>query len=218
MSKIYVKMVGAAGFEPATKRSIRLILLALILLTECLLNGCGGGADGIKVMPLDWQYQKATTEWSVYGDSSAAMLGKVWIDMSPSGNVTNYGIGGATIGDFLDAPDKYMRKKAVWLIGGNDIQRGRSTDDIVEGFFRLFATFKAERVFCVAIGPQFRNPEWDAQIIEINEHLKGMCGQGYVDSWALYKDGYLMDDGLHHTEDFDMAIIAEILWLDSVWE
>lgn len=191
---------------------------ALLFFVLFLVSCGGGGADGIRVMPLDWQYQKATTEWSIYGDSSAAMLGGVWEDWFPNEPVTNYGIGGATIGDFLDAPDKYTRKKAVWLIGGNDVQAGRSTDDIIEGYFRLFATFKAERVYCVSIGPQFRNPEWDAQILEINEYLKGMCGQGYVDSWALYQDGYIMDDGVHHTEDFDRAIIAEILWLDSVWE
>ena len=117
----------------------------------------------------------------------------------------------------INAPDKYTRKKSVWLIGGNDVQAGRSTDDIIEGYFRLFATFKAERVYCVSIGPQFRNPEWDAQIIEINEYLRGMCGQGYVDSLALYQDGYIMDDGVHHTEEYDIAIINEILRLDEEW-
>lgn len=32
------------------------------------------------------------------------------------------------------------------------------------------------------------------------------------------QDGYLMADNLHHTEEYDIAIIAEILRLDEEWE
>lgn len=191
----------------------------VLLFLALLIFGCGGGqADGIRVMPLDWQYGKATTEWSIYGDSSAAMLGNVWEDYYPTEPVTNYGIGGATIGDFLDAPDKYTRKKSVWLIGGNDVQAGRSTDAIVEDYFKLLTTYKAERVYCVGLSYQTKNPSWNAQIEEINEYLKGMCGQGFVDAYYLYQDGFLMDDGLHHTEQYDIAIINEILRLDAEWD
>lgn len=146
------------------------------------------------------------------------MLTTVWKEYYPQEPVTGYGIAGAGLKDMINAPDKYLRKKAVWLIGGNDVQGGRSTDDIVEDYFRILTTYKAERVYCVGLTPQFKQPWANAQIEEINGYIKGMCGQGYVDSWALYQDGFLMEDNLHHTKEYDIAIITEILRLDAEWD
>ena len=190
-------------------RALILFALACQLIFAC---GGGGGETGFVYIPEPAApaYTETVTEWTVIGDSTGNHFAQRW-----PGEVTNYARNGARIDLFLSHPPPNVFQKVILMVGGNNVGlNNESVDTVVEKYALLYWSIRAERVFCVGITP-FQgedgfSPAKNPRIQEINEHIKGLCGDGYIDTWPPEMTPSFTD-GVHHTADYDRQIREAIL-------
>lgn len=142
----------------------------------------------------------------------------------PKNNVINSGISGNITNDLLERMDdvyKYNPSKVFLLIGINDLNRGRSSDEILTNIQKIINNIKTHRkytkIYVESIYPINRNVFEDKDysfneditndtIKEINDKIKEMCKENnveYVDVFnnLLDSEGNLKDiytkEGLH---------------------
>jgi hypothetical protein len=152
----------------------------------------------------------------MYGDSTAWELGLRWQVYAPADEpLSNYGISGSIIDIFLAYPDPYPRDRVIIMAGINNLTR-QTVEQTVTAYWKLLLTLRANRIYCVSLSPVPSNAGITEKILEVNDAIQGMCGDGYIDSWALYDAGDSLRDGLHHADPYDRRIVDEILRRDAL--
>lgn len=145
----------------------------------------------------------------------------------PKNNVINSGISGDTTEDLLERMDdvyKYNPSKVFILIGINDLNRGKSIDEILDNIQRIVNNIKTNRkytnIYIESVYPinrnvfedkdySFNNDISNDTIKELNDRLSNLCKENsiqYVDVYnnLIDSEGNLKEDytreGLHLTD------------------
>lgn len=145
----------------------------------------------------------------------------------PKNNVINSGISGDTTEDLLERMEdvyKYNPSKVFILIGINDLNRGKSIDEILDNIQRIVNNIKTNRkytnIYIESVYPINRNVFEDKEysfnndisndtIKELNDRLSNLCKENsiqYVDVYnnLIDSEGNLKKDytkeGLHLTD------------------
>lgn len=145
----------------------------------------------------------------------------------PKNNVINSGISGDTTEDLLERMEdvyKYNPSKVFILIGINDLNRGKSIDEILDNIQRIVNNIKTNRkytnIYIESVYPINRNVFEDKEysfnndisndtIKELNDRLSNLCKENsiqYVDVYnnLIDSEGNLKEDytreGLHLTD------------------
>lgn len=145
----------------------------------------------------------------------------------PKNNVINSGISGDTTEDLLERMEdvyKYNPSKVFILIGINDLNRGKSIDEILDNIQRIVNNIKTNReytnIYIESVYPINRNVFEDKDysfnndinndtIKELNDRLSNLCKENsiqYVDVYnnLIDSEGNLKEDytreGLHLTD------------------
>ncbi len=145
----------------------------------------------------------------------------------PKNNVINSGISGNVTNDLLERMEdvyKYNPSKVFILIGINDLNRGKSIDEILDNIQRIVNNIKTNRkytnIYIESVYPINRNVFEDKDysfnndinndtIKELNDRLSNLCKENsiqYVDVYnnLIDSEGNLKEDytreGLHLTD------------------
>ncbi len=145
----------------------------------------------------------------------------------PKNNVINSGTGGDTTEDLLERMEdvyKYNPSKVFILIGINDLNRGKSIDEILDNIQRIVNNIKTNReytnIYIESVYPinrnvfedkdySFNNDISNDTIKELNDRLSNLCKENsiqYVDVYnnLIDSEGNLKKDytkeGLHLTD------------------
>lgn len=145
----------------------------------------------------------------------------------PKNNVINSGTGGDTTENLLERMNdvyKYNPSKVFILIGINDLNRGKSIDEILDNIQRIVNNIKTNRkytnIYIESVYPinrnvfedkdySFNNDISNDTIKELNDRLSNLCKENsiqYVDVYnnLIDSEGNLKEDytkeGLHLTD------------------
>lgn len=145
----------------------------------------------------------------------------------PKNNVINSGTGGDTTENLLERMEdvyKYNPSKVFILIGINDLNRGKSIDEILDNIQRIVNNIKTNRkytnIYIESVYPinrnvfedkdySFNNDISNDTIKELNDRLSNLCKENsiqYVDVYnnLIDSEGNLKEDytkeGLHLTD------------------
>ena len=186
----------------------KIYFVVLLLLLLLLFAGCSGSGDSPAYVP-------SAKKWTVYGDSTGKQFGDRWIALYGNREpLDNYAVNGSIIEQILKDPDPYARNRVILMVGGNNLQLGHSPASIANKYAHVLLTLKAKRVYCVGLNP-VAVADYDAAIWELNEYIRAMCPDTYIDAWALFESfDESLSDGLHHSLSFDKRIMHAILEAD----
>ena len=145
----------------------------------------------------------------------------------PKNNVINSGTGGDTTENLLERMEdvyKYNPSKVFILIGINDLNRGKSIDEILDNIQRIVNNIKTNRkytnIYIESVYPinrnvfedkdySFNNDISNDTIKELNDRLSNLCKENsiqYIDVYnnLIDSEGNLKEDytkeGLHLTD------------------
>ena len=134
----------------------------------------------------------------------------------PDLKVINRGFGGSEMGDAAKYADRiilpYKPRLVVVFAGGNDINAGKSPEQVAEAFKtlvgKIHAALPRTKVYFISLFPNVRRRAQDAKCVKANELIQAYTKTddrlGYIDTATKMRaeDGgprpeLLRDDGLH---------------------
>ena len=161
-----------------------------------------------------------TNEIVVVGDSIARGIGARLQEQH--GNVRVFAKGG---GRLVDAEQKVEEvaltgdEAVLVMTGGNDIDRGDGTEEVVERYGRVVATLRSRGVKSITlVGPSTRRhfSKYDnSKVIGINQRLSRWCrkeGTNFVEGGVSAQDKIrlLARDGVHFTRSGEDFMVRKI--------
>ena len=197
------KEAGGQGREDAADR------------TEAKTEAGNGGKKGIGPTPIP-----QTKEIVVVGDSIARGIGARLREQH--GNVRVFAKGGGTLADAEQKVDEVVLtgdEAVLVMTGGNDIDRGNGTEEVLERYERVVATLRSRGVKSITlVGPSTRRhfSRYDnSKVTGINQRLRRWCkkeGTNFVEGgiWEKDKIRLLARDGVHFSRSGEDFMVRKI--------
>jgi lysophospholipase L1-like esterase len=147
----------------------------------------------------------------------------------PDLKIINRGFGGSEMGDAARFAERivlpYKPRIVVVFSGGNDINAGKSPEQVADAFKtlvgKIHAALPKTRVYFISLFPNVKRRAQDGNCIKVNELIQAFTKTderlGYIDTASKMRAGdggprpeLLRDDGLH-MNDAGYAIWNEIV-------
>jgi lysophospholipase L1-like esterase len=138
----------------------------------------------------------------------------------PEQRVINRGFGGSQIEDATYFADRivfpYKPKTIVFQSGGNDINAGKSTEQVAKDFASFIAKVRASlpdvRILFIGQGPSTKRWEQRDKQQKLNQLVKDIIAKGknmvFIDMWEPFlgpdgkpNDSLFVEDKLHHNAE-----------------
>jgi lysophospholipase L1-like esterase len=155
----------------------------------------------------------------VFVGSSSIRMWKT-AEAFPDLKVVNRGFGGSEMGDAAKYAERivlpYKPRTVVVFAGGNDINAGKSPEQVADAFKtlvgKIHAALPKTKVYYISLFPNVKRRTQDDKCVKANELIeaftKGDARLGYIDTASKMRaaDGgprpeLLRDDGLHMNDD-----------------
>ena len=161
-----------------------------------------------------------TQEIVVIGDSIARGVGARLQEQH--GEVKVFAKGGGTLTDAQRKVDEVQltgEEAVIIMTGGNDIDRGDGTEEVVRGYERLVTSLRSKGVGRITlVGPSTRrhfSPYFKSKVIGINNRLERWCAKesvNFVEGGVTDQDKIwlLARDGVHFSRNGEDFMVRKI--------